>query len=62
MDKSRLGRILAAIGVVIALALAGWGLWTVTAREDARQGHCKRARENRDKEKGDGGEKADRHV
>ena len=30
MDKSRLGRILAAIGVVIALALAGWGLWTVT--------------------------------
>ena len=29
MDKSRLGRILAAIGVVIALALAGWGLWTV---------------------------------
>ena len=30
MDKSRLGRILAAIGVIIALALAGWGLWTVT--------------------------------
>ena len=30
MDKSRLGRILAAVGVVIALALAGWGLWTVT--------------------------------
>ena len=30
MDKSRLGRILAAIGVIIALVLAGWGLWTVT--------------------------------
>ena len=27
MDKSRLGRILAAIGVIIALALAGWRWW-----------------------------------
>ena len=62
MDKSRLGRILAAIGVVIALALAGWGLWTVTRPAKTPAKHRRRARENRDKEKGDGGEKADRHV
>lgn len=30
MDRSRPGRILAVIGVVIALVIAGWGLWTVT--------------------------------
>ena len=40
MDKSRLERILAAVGIVIALALAGWGLWTVThpAKTPANQG------------------------
>lgn len=30
MDRARLKRILAAIGIAVALAVAGWGLWTVT--------------------------------